>query len=526
MKELFTGFLSVSLAGSLVLCVILILRLVFKKAPKALTCILWLLAFVRLLLPFQIEAPWSLRPATPVLSADETQLFIESTPVWVGNIPQFVPQSADNGWYQVVDYVQIASVIWVIGTGAVLGYLLISYLLLRRRLSNGVPVEKNVYAVKGLQSAFLLGYISPKIYLPAEMDQGSVELVIAHELMHKKRGDNWLKLVGFLCLAVHWFNPLVWLSYVLMCRDVEDACDEQVIKNLGTDERKAYSTALLACGRPSGKGQRYCAAFGEISIRQRIKNVLNYRKPATWISLIAVAAILLVSFFFMTDPIKKTVVPQYYDELVQLIGKPVDEVCTVLGVTREQLGSGVLRGVCETTLKAEYMGVDFDLVLLFNDANGVLGSFRYIAKYDGISEEAASDAQMVAHQLWKNYGKGYQWEEQEDPTRLSDITAEEILQIYNTVNERHGSFSLRDQWDLTDTAPGNVQTYLDQIQVTEYWQNTYAEKAKLYNVSAHYYLEFTTGVASDGGSSYIILAYQTGWQPGHYSVMVTADRDS
>lgn len=525
MKELFTGFLSVSLAGSLVLCAIMLLRIVFKKAPKALTCVLWLIAFIRLLLPFQIPAPWSLRPFTPVISPDETQLFLDSETVVSGELPEFIPQAFISRTGQVVDFVGIAAIVWTIGVVAVLGYLLVSYILLRRRMRSAVRMEQNVYMVKGLQSAFLLGYLSPKIYLPAELERQSADLVIAHELMHKKRGDHWLKLIGFVCLAFHWFNPLVWLSYVLLCRDVEDACDEQVIKNLGTQERKAYSTALLACGKPEKKSRVYSVAFGEISIGQRIKNVLNYRKPAAWISLIAVLAIVFVSFFFLTDPIRRDVVPPYYEELVSLIGKPVDEVCTGLGITREQLGEDIFRGVYETSLPVEYMGAEFQLVLLFNNSNGPLDSFRYVARYDGISEEAAADAEVISRQLWKNYGKGYQWQEKDEPKRLADITAEEILAIYNTVNERHGSYAMREDWDLTQDAPKNVQTYLDQLELSENWQQLYGEKAKRYGVSPHYFLEFSTGVEGDGSSSYIILAYKTGWQPGHYWVEVTADRN-
>ena len=163
MKELFTGFLSVSLAGSLVLCVIMLLRIVFKKAPKALTCVLWLIAFIRLLLPFQIPAPWSLRPFTPVISPDETQLFLDSETVVSGELPEFIPQAFFPRTGQVVDFVGIAAIVWTIGVVAVLAYLLVSYILLRRRMRSAVRMEQNVYMVKGLQSAFLLGYLSPKI---------------------------------------------------------------------------------------------------------------------------------------------------------------------------------------------------------------------------------------------------------------------------------------------------------------------------------------------------------------------------
>ena len=513
MKELFCGFLNVSISGSLVICAILLLRFLFRRGSKSLNCVFWLISFVRLLMPFQIPAPWSLLPPMPSVASNETQLLGTGDTVLSGSLPSFVPQATViNSRDVVVDYVAILAIVWTVGMLAMLLYMVISYIGLHRKVRDAVKIEKNIYRMEGLRSAFLLGYFAPKIYLPADLDPRSSDLVITHELMHKKRGDNWLLL----------FNPLVWLAYILLCRDVESACDEKIVGKLGSEEKKAYCTALLACGKTTQKTA--CpVAFGECSIRQRIKNVLSGKKPALWISVIAVVAVLFVSFFLMTDPIKPVVVPQYYAELESLIGKDQDTVCDVLNITKEQLGEDLVSGVCQTTITAEYMGEPFALVLYFRRDNGLLSGFRYYATYEGVTEDAAEVAASVARQLWKNYGKGFQWELKDDPKLLKDITGEQMLAIHRKVFERTGDYKVMDMWNLTNGAPDNVKTFLNQVEISELWQNMYGEKARLYEVSPRYYLSFTSGVDKETETTYIILEYRTGWIPGHYSAMVTGN---
>lgn len=521
MKELFIGFLTVSLSGSLVLCVILLLRLAFRKSSRVLICVLWFVAFVRLLLPIQLETPWSLRPETPVWSGDDAQIVL-FTDIFATEGGESVQGAAVQGAAN-VDPMAILTAVWAVGVIVLLTYMVISYFLLGRRVGNAQSVERNVYTVSGLESAFVFGYLKPRIFLPTGMDGRSIELVMAHELMHIKRADHWLKLLGFICLAIHWYNPLVWLAYILLCRDVETACDEQVICNLGADERKAYATALLACGAPRKQQMACPVAFGEIGISGRIRNVLSYKKPAVWVSVIAVVAILFVSLFLLTDPMDQDVVPPYYNELVESIGEPVEVVCQALEITPQELGEPVVESVYVLPDTIEYLDVPLYLELRFFPGSEVLYQFRYYARYSGISQQASQDAAIIANQLWDNYGKGYQWEEKDDPARLSGITAEEIYQVYQVVNERTGSFVIRDAWDLTKSAPKNVQTYLKGVAASDYWNHYYADKAALYGVEPHYYLEFSTGMDSQEGDAYIVLSYNTGWQPGSYQVTITRD---
>jgi len=523
MKELFSGFLSVSISISLLILITLLIRFAFKKAPKAFICILWLVVIVRLLVPVQLETTWTLRPELPVITGQDTQLFIDAEPVLEEKIPPIIPQQTMEGTYfAVVDYLKIATILWLLGVCVIGIYTLISYLRLKFWVREAVLKEKGVYTSANVETAFLLGYFLPKIYLPAEISDEEAALVLAHERAHIKRGDNWLKLLGFVCLTLHWYNPLVWLSYVLLCKDIEDACDEKVVKKLNTDDRKIYTQALLTCGKKSRKIFGCPMAFGETSIRQRILRILGYRKPATWISIALVVAMVLASVFLVTDPITQ-VDPPYYATLRDQLGQPVDVVCQNLGIAEAELASlGNRTGLYDTPLTAEFEGVTFVVRLGFNVGNDLLTSFSYHTTYNGSHEQAAGDIVAVSNRLWNNFGKGYQWYEREDPKRLKENTTEDILAYYA---ERDALNLAYDQWDLTYQATKPVKTWLDQIEISHMWQKNYAEKARLYGVSPHYFMEFRATFDKDNDKTYMEMTYRTGWQPGHYGARVESDYD-
>lgn len=516
-KELFSGFLSVSLSGSIVIGMILILRIVFKKrTPKALFCLLWLIAILRLLLPFQIEANWSLRPATPIITGNDTHILSDTAPVPVEDVPFFIPQRPmDNGGVVVIDYVGIASVVWIAGVIILMIYTLHSYLCLKYRLREAVSIKTGIYQHEKLRTAFLLGFFRPKVYLPAGMKKEDEELVIAHEFVHWRRGDNWLKSLGYVCLSLHWFNPLMWLAFHLLCSDIEDACDEQVIRNMDPERRKAYSLTLLACGKRSAPVNVRPVAFGETSIRQRILNILNYRKPSVWISLVLVLSIVFVSVFFLVDPMDKH--PEHYEQLMDLLGHTKESVCAELELD-EDLLADLSSGIYDTPIIVEYEGVDLRLRLNFARHNNLLTSFTYYAAYED-NAQLAKDAVILAKRMWKGFGKGYQWEEYDEPERLRDATEAGVLE---KIDDRYGTL-LQDQWDLSRTASKSVKTWLNQIEVSSLWQKTYGEKAKLYDVSPHLFFTYKVIAEPDLGTSCIVLDYATGWQPGHYSVIVKSD---
>lgn len=196
-------------------------------------------------------------------------------------------------------------------------YAAVSYGILRYRVRDAIKFPGNIWESDRIGGAFLLGYFQPRIYIPTGLNLQDRNFILAHEQSHLKRGDHWWKLLGMVCLSIHWYNPLVWLSYALLCRDIEVACDEQVIRNLELEERKSYSFALLNCGKRLSGFLTYPVAFGEISLNTRIKNVLNYRKPSLWITLGAITVAGVIAVCFMTTPTNADPNPKP-DDLISL----------------------------------------------------------------------------------------------------------------------------------------------------------------------------------------------------------------
>ncbi len=313
MGDIFLKILNMSIAASWLILAVVLLRFVLKKAPKWIAVLLWGLAALRLVVPFSFESALSLIPSaetfdayniryeTPAISSGIPAVNHAVNPVLGGTFAPN-PAASVNPLYV---WTFIASVIWSIGIAAMLLYAVISYVGVRRSVSERVPYGGNIFLCDHVKSPFILGLVRPKIYLPSGMDAMSLEPVIAHEKAHLARRDHWWKPLGFLILTVHWFNPLCWVAYVLLCRDIELACDEKVIRQMDLGGKKQYSTALLECST----GRRLVAicplAFGEIGVKERVKNVLNYKKPALWIVSAAVIACVVIAVCFLTNPVTK-----------------------------------------------------------------------------------------------------------------------------------------------------------------------------------------------------------------------------
>lgn len=300
---------NVSVSASFLALAVVIFRFLFKKAPKWLTVSLWALVGIRLILPFSVESALSLIPSrelipTEIMSVDPTKTpntafgFIEN-PTYSGFINSTVTVERVFSFQRDVTFV---SYVWLIGVVVLLLYALVSYLKLRHTVRVSAPYKDNVWLCDSVKSPFILGVFRPKIYLPSDMDGERAELVLRHEKAHLKRKDHLWKPLGFVLLAVYWFNPVLWLSYVLLCRDIELACDEKVIRDMESADKKAYSEALLSCSMPQRMISACPVAFGEVGVKKRIKSVLNYKKPAFWIILVAVVVSVVISVCFMTDP--------------------------------------------------------------------------------------------------------------------------------------------------------------------------------------------------------------------------------
>ena len=310
MTDLFLTILNMSLSATWLVAAVVILRLLLKKAPRWIHVVLWGLVAFRLVCPFTLESALSLIPSAEVVPPDiamspapAIHTGIEAVNSAVNPVIQesFTPDPvASVNPLQV--WLAVAANLWILGACAMAAYAVISYWRLRRRVRMAIRVKKNIYLSEYVDSPFVLGIFKPRIYLPYHMPELDRYHVLAHERTHIRRKDHWWKPLGYLLLTIHWFNPLMWLAYILLCRDIEMACDEKVIKELGSAQRADYSQALLNCSAHRNLIAACPVAFGEVGVKERVKNVLNYKKPAFWVIVIAVIACIVVAVCFLTDP--------------------------------------------------------------------------------------------------------------------------------------------------------------------------------------------------------------------------------
>ena len=314
MSKVFLKILNMSIAAGWLILAAVFLRLLLRKAPRKIVCLFWGLAGLRLVLPVSIRSLFSLIPSRDTVPAD---IALSPAPAIDSGIPavnsavnpiigSFAPDPqtvASVNPLQVI--IPAAAIIWLAGACAMLLYALISYLKMRRTVTAAVPAGGRVYACDEVDSPFILGVFRPRIYIPSAMEGETLAAVLAHEEMHLKRRDHIWKPLAFLLLSVYWFNPLCWLAFILLSRDIEAACDEAVIRGMDKESLAAYSQALLDCSFPRRRIAACPLAFGEVGVKGRIKNVLNYKKPAFWLIIIAVLACIVLTVCFLTDPKKK-----------------------------------------------------------------------------------------------------------------------------------------------------------------------------------------------------------------------------
>ena len=311
MSVIFLKLLNLSISASWLVLVVLVLRLVLKRAPKWVDVLLWGMVALRLMLPFSIESALSLIPSAETVSPEVVQFdpapTITSGVTIIDNAvnPSLsesfaaAPLASVNPLYV---WTYLAGWVWLIGLAAMLLYALVSYLRLRRRVSASIPLWENVYVCDEVPSPFILGIVHPRIYLPSALDEAQRGSVLSHERAHLARRDHWWKPLGFALLAVYWFNPLLWLAYTLLCRDIELACDERVLRGMDAGQIKDYSSALLACSVPRRMLAACPLAFGEVGVGARVKNALRYKKPAFWVVAASVAVCVVVAVCFLTNP--------------------------------------------------------------------------------------------------------------------------------------------------------------------------------------------------------------------------------
>lgn len=310
MSAVFLKLLNLSITASWLILAVVIIRPLLKKAPKWINCALWALVALRLVCPFSLESALSLIPSSETIPYDIAMQNVPAIDTGISAVNQVINPIIANSFtpdpftsanpLQVL--IPVVSVVWMVGMAALLLYALISYIKLKKNVGASIALEDNIMACDEVKSPFILGIMKPVIYVPSSMTGETLSCVLNHEMAHIRRRDHWWKPLGFLLLSVYWFNPLCWLAYILLCRDIEMACDEKVIRDMDRDEKAAYSQALLNCNFPRKKIAACPLAFGEISVKDRVKSVLNYKKPAFWIIVVAVIACVAVAVCFMTNP--------------------------------------------------------------------------------------------------------------------------------------------------------------------------------------------------------------------------------
>ena len=310
MNELFLKIINMSISASWLVLAVLILRFVLKKAPKWINVLLWGIVAIRLICPFSFESTLSLIPSAETIPLNigmDTTPTINSGISAINNaVNPIISQSNTPMAGASINPLQITigiyEYIWIFGMIALALYTAISYWRLRRKVDTAVRYKDNIFQSENVSFPFVLGIIKPRIYLPFKMNGQYLEYVVAHEQAHICRKDHWWKPLGFLLLMIHWFNPLMWLAYVLLCRDIELACDEKVIKELGNEQRGDYTQALVACSVNRRMIAACPLAFGEVSVKERVKSVMNYKKPAFWVIIISVIVCVGVAVCFLTNP--------------------------------------------------------------------------------------------------------------------------------------------------------------------------------------------------------------------------------
>ena len=313
MTEFFLNIVNMSISASWLVFAVLLLRLLLKKAPKWINVLLWGVVAVRLICPFSFESVLSLIPSpqtinpeialnSPVIDSGVTIIDNVINPIISETTISIQPEKDINLFQFIMPYL---AGVWLVGIATLLIYTLISFLRLKSKIGTAVLLRDNIYQSEAVVSPFVLGIIKPKIYLPFNMNGQDMDHVIAHEQAHIRRKDYLWKPLGFLILTLHWFNPMVWFGYILLCRDIELACDEKVVKGLNNEQRADYSQALLTCSVNRRMITACPVAFGEVGVKNRVKSVLNYKKPAFWIIVVAVVACIALSVGFLTNPATK-----------------------------------------------------------------------------------------------------------------------------------------------------------------------------------------------------------------------------
>lgn len=373
MTELFLHIVNISISASWLVLVVLLARLVLKRAPKWAHVLLWGIVGVRLIFPFSLESALSLIPSaetiSPTILTDGIHRVYTGFPTLNQSINPVLTQAAtsttDTAPNLLEIWLPVLAVLWFFGVAALLGWSALSYLRLRRRVSTAVRLEDHLYQSEAVLSPFVLRLVHPRIYLPFYLDQDTMEHVVAHERAHIQRRDHWWKLLAFVLLSVYWFNPLLWLAYLLLCRDIELACDEKVVRGMEPQQRADYSQALLSCSVRRPAIAACPLAFGEVGVKQRVKSVLRYQRPTVLAVAASVVVCIIVGVCFLTNPPIPRGFPMQGHNVADLDPQEITEQIARIERLQDASTLNVNPDQFEVRLNADFQWVDTGTVRFF-----------------------------------------------------------------------------------------------------------------------------------------------------------------
>ncbi len=311
MSDIFLKLLNMSLAASWLIVIVAILRLIARKTPRWIICLLWGLVAIRLIFPFSFESPVGLVPSDEVITKNILSESYHKLNITTGekvldvSVNEYLRDTYHEGTTVEYDYgntlMSELGMIWIYGAFGLLLYVVIMNLRLRGHLKESILLQEKIYLCDYVRSPFIFGFLHPYIYLPSGIDESDMKYVIAHEKAHLQRKDHIWKMAAFLILTIYWFNPLSWVAFILFCRDIELACDEKVIKNMSAAEKKEYSESLLSCSFKKRIAIVYPLAFGEVGVKQRVKSILSYKKPTFAVLFLSFLGFIVIGICFLTN---------------------------------------------------------------------------------------------------------------------------------------------------------------------------------------------------------------------------------
>lgn len=453
MEAVFLKLLNMSITASWLVFAVFLLRILFQKAPKFVSMLLWALVGIRLVCPFSLKSILSVIPNPepvpseiltaehPVIQSGISAVNETMNPV----LSETFAPSAETGASPLGSLAFIASVLWLCGIGVLLLYTAVSYRRIHKSVREAALYQGNVWLCDRIDTPFIFGVLRPRVFLPSDIEKADLPYVLAHEQAHLKRRDHLWKPLGFLLLTVYWFNPVLWVAYILFCKDMELACDERVLRTLGAACKKPYSNALINCSVPRKRISACPLAFGETGVKERVRSVLNYKKPAFWLAAVAVVAVAVAALVFLTNPATENV--QTLADITQSSAL-FDNVETLKLV--EEKGETTAPAAQTQTILSDLQATEISV----DPVSGNLtqeSAIKFVLQYDDASEQAICFSNTF-DEVWLKDGIAYKVMDPDSAKRILETVRTSAVAESPTATE-----TLPVPVSLPEYKPGSVK---------------------------------------------------------------------